>query len=452
MPRYNRPARAAGAFVVAVAAAMTACAGVALEARPEQIPSLERTVERSPRDLDAATRLGIAYYAADRFEDARTTLQRVIDGGGREGAAYLYLGLANEELEDWAAARAAYDQYLQTGTSSRVKNQIRGRLALVARKELRQQARLALQQEAILSEQPPTRNTIAVLPFSLTGVSDDLMPLQTALADMIITDLSIARLQSLERIRVQSMVDEMVLAQAGLTTRETGARMGRLLKAEHVVQGALSGAGNEIVLDAAILNTAQQATAGEVNRRGETQAIFDLEKQIVFGILDALNIQITAQERELITNNRTANLVAFIAYGRGLEALDRGDYAEALTQFQQAATLDPNFSAARSQQTQAQQMSTAANTAPEQIAEVGVIEIQAPATGSMTAEIVNQVNYSPASTVAATSQSTTTTSTSTSSTQSQERKPQSEPTSQPPISQAQKATITIIIPRPGGQP
>jgi TolB-like protein len=433
-----RSVRTAG-LCSAVAALLAGCASATLEARPEQIPALEQATAASPGDTDTATRLGIAYFLAGRHEDSRRTLGSAIEAGATEGAAYLYLGLANEELEDYVAARAAYDRYLRVGTSSRVTGEIRGRLALVARKELQQQARVALQQERVLSDQPPTPRTIAVLPFRMSGLSEELQPLQTALADMIITDLGLSNaLQSLERVRVQSLVDEMLLTQAGFTTQETGARMGRMLKAEHVVQGSITGAGNEIIVGATVLGTESRQTRGEVSQSGVVDAIFDIEKRVVFGILDALNIQLTASEREAITNNRTSNLVAFLTYGRGLQALDRGDYNEALSQFRQSTSADPGFGAARAQQVETQLIGDASVTTPDQIGAVGMLEISP--TGAELTDIVNQVNFSPAATLSQQTQAVT----------AQVRKPATEQTNTSSLGQAQTATIRIIITPPGG--
>ena len=440
MSPIPRSARNAGLCTAVTAALLAGCAGAALEARPEQIPALEQAATESPRDTDTATRLGIAYFMAGRHEDARRTLSAAVDAGATDGAAYLYLGLANEELEDFEAARAAYDSYLRTGTSSRVKGEIRGRLALVARKELQQQARLALQQERVLSDQPPTPRTIAVLPFRISGLGEELQPLQTALADMIITDLGLSNaLQSLERVRVQSLIDEMVLTQAGFTTQETGARMGRMLKAEHVVQGSITGAGSEIIVGATVLGTESRQTRGEVSQSGVVDAIFDIEKRVVFGILDALNVQLTASEREAITNNRTSNLVAFLTYGRGLQALDRGDYNEAMSQFRQASAADPGFGAARAQQVEAQQISDASATTPDQVGAVGIVEIS-PTGADLSMDIVNQVNFSPAATLSQQTQAVT----------AQVRKPTTEATNTSSLGQAQTAVIRIIITPPGG--
>lgn len=449
-----------------VGLATGACASVPLEARPDLIPDLESAAARDADDTGVATRLGVAYFAADRFEDARRILQTVVDAGADEGAAFLYLGLASEELEDWAAARAAYDAYLLTGTSAAVKRDIRARLRLVNRKELREYARAALAQERILSDQPPTPNTVAVLPFRVGGLPEELQPLRTALADMIITDLGFTPLRSVERVRVQAMIDEMALAQAGLTAENSGARMGRMLKAAHVVEGVLSGGESELVLDASLLDTDRQATRDELNQRGRLDAIFDLEKSIVFEILDALGVELTAREREAITNNRAANLVAFIAYGRGLEALDRGDYGEALSQFREAARLDPGFQAARAQQVEASELTGAAGTTRDRVAEAGLGEVTAPAKGRMAASIANEVNYSPAAAMKSESAAPGNGKGPAAAsgrgspdkagprrgppTNPQERRPGTERRPEPPLSQATTGRIIIIITNPGG--
>jgi tetratricopeptide (TPR) repeat protein len=447
MPVMNNGMRAAAcAGVLALSAAGTGCAGYAFDARPENIPALEQAAARSPGDATAATQLGAAYYAAGRFDDARATLQRVVDGGRADGAAYLYLGLTHEGLEDWSAARAAYERYLQSDGSSRVRGQIRGRLAIVAQRELRQLAREALRRESLLSDQPATPNSVAVMPFRLSGLGEELQPLQTALADMIITDLSFTSVRSVERVRVQSMIDEMVLTQAGITTAETGARMGRLLRAEHVVQGLISGSETDLALDATILNTERRGTASELNHRGRIEAIFDLQKQVVFGILDALGIVPTAQEREAITGNRTGNLVAFIAYGRGLEALDRGDYSQALNHFREAAVLDPGFRAASVQQSNAQELSAAPPA--EQVGIAAVTEIGAPTAATLAQQILNEVNPSPASNMTNAGDDAGAGSTAVTATQTSNPGTEADP--KPPLVSAITARIIITIPRPGG--
>jgi tetratricopeptide (TPR) repeat protein len=222
--------------------------------------------------------------------------------------------------------------------------------------------------------------------------------------------------------------------------------MGRLLRAQNVVQGlvAAAGAGDRIALDATVLST-EQRVGRPVAQAGQLDAIFELQKAVVFDILDALGIVPTQQEREAIMGNRTGNLIAFVAYGRGLEAMDRGDYADALGHFQEAARLDPGFRAARTQRIEAQQVSAAQNIAA--IGELATAEIGAAQAGAIAQQVIDQVNHSPAATmtqpVPAAGPSVTT---------PQDRRPAAEQQRDSPIGAAARATVIIVIPRPGGQP
>src|SRR5688572_27106021 len=297
------------AHVLLLGIFLGACAtGGGFDAQPADIPRLEQEVAAHPADAEAGTALGVAYFRASRFEDARTILDRVVQSGKASGPAHLYLGLANEELKNFAAARTAYETYLSSGNPD-ASDQIRSRLALVAREELRQSARVAVEREQQMSDEPPTPRTVAVLPFRLVGTGEELAPLQSALSDMIITDLSVSpALTSIERVRINALVDEMLLAQAGLAENATGARAGRLLKAEHVVQGVVAqSAAEQIRMDATVLNTQRREAAGNFGREQQINAIFDLEKEIVFNVFNTLGVTLTPTERERINANRTAN-------------------------------------------------------------------------------------------------------------------------------------------------
>lgn len=373
------------------------CATGGVTVRPADIPALEQRVTAQPDNADIATSLGIAYFNARRYDDARTTLTRAAALNDAPANASLYLGLVHEELKDWANARAAYERYVQTGADNAAKERIRARMALVAREQLRHEAKLVLDREQQMSDEPPTARTVAVMPFRLVGINEELAPLQTALSDMIITDLSVSpALTSIERVKINAMIDEMLLAQSGLAEEATGARVGRLLKAEHVVQGVLAQtAEREIRMDASVLNTARRESAGNFGRNEQLDAIFDLEKQIVFNIFNTVGVTLTAAEREKINENRTGNLLAFLAYGRGVDAMDRGNYQQASTFFRQATTLDPNFQRVQTQQQEAVQLQTATEAAPADVA----LQAAAPPAdvGALTRELTNEINQTPGS-------------------------------------------------------
>jgi TolB-like protein len=287
-----------------------------------------------------------------------------------------------------------------------MKADVESRLGLVSRLELKQQAKAAVAREQIVSQEPPTPNTIAILPFSFVGATEELRPLQTALADMMITDLSVAprALQPIERTRMQALIDEMLLSAAGFTDPSRTTQAGRLLKAENVVQGAITmAAQDQLRVTGSLLNTVQRAERAPLQGQNQVQNIFNLEKELVFRIFSALNITLTDAERQRINDNRTTNLLAFLSYGRGLESLDRGNYAEATSHFNQAASLDPQFARARAQRQESVQLQQANQVSTEEIAVGGAAETSPrmdavspiAATNDLLKQTAQEVNYSP---------------------------------------------------------
>jgi hypothetical protein len=97
---------------------------------------------------------------------------------------------------------------------------------MVARQQLRQDAKSVIAREQQMSQEPPTPRTSCGVAVQMVGTSDDRAPLQSALSDMIITDLSVSpAITSVERVKVSAMIDEMLLSQAGLADQNTGARV-----------------------------------------------------------------------------------------------------------------------------------------------------------------------------------------------------------------------------------
>jgi Tfp pilus assembly protein PilF/TolB-like protein len=332
---------------LAAGTALAACAAGLPEVQAVDLPHLEQAVAASPGDTDLRVQLGMAQFKAGEHGVARETLQGAVDAGNESGAAFLYLGMAHEELENWSGAREAYNRYLTVGQSGPGRAEVRKRLTLIGRNLLRAQARLALVQEqeitATAQFQP---QSVAVLPMAFNSESAELEPLIYALSDMMITDLKVSNaLVVLERMQIQTLLDEMALTTAGYAEAATGARAGRMLRAEHVFQGVLTTLGDqELQTDANVLNVPTSSSAGELTESARLERLFDMEKQIVIRtIREVLGVELTPAEEQAILENRTDNLLAFLAYGRGLRRLDEGDYAGAQEEFELAASLDPSF-------------------------------------------------------------------------------------------------------------
>src|SRR2546427_12928301 len=167
----------------------------------------------------------------------------------------------------------------------------------------------------------------------------------------MVSDLAMVRsLRLLERVQIGALLDEMKLGQSGRADPSTAARVGRLLRAERMVQGVAAITENGPVrMSATVVRGDGDVRAG-AQANGTFKQLLDLEKQLVFGLTTELGIQLTDAERQRIMRQGPKNLAAFLAYSQGLDAMDRGDYRAAAAAFAAAARSDPSFQAAREHQ------------------------------------------------------------------------------------------------------
>jgi tetratricopeptide (TPR) repeat protein len=351
----THPSRRTGVGYLPLVAALAlgACATGLPNVEATDVPRLEQEVAAAPEDTDLQVQLGMAQFKAGDFDAAQTSLQGAIEAGNESGAAYLYLGMVQEERQDWSAARDAYNQYLTLGASADARDEVRKRLTLIGRNLLRAQAQQALAQEAqIAGSQDVTPQSVAVLPLAFNSEREDLEPLIYALSDMMTTDFAVSNaLVVLERSQIQALLDEMALTSSGYAEPTTGARAGRMLRAEHVFQGVLTTLGeDELQTDADVLNVPNTQSAGELTEAAALENLFDMEKQIVIRtIVEVLGVALTPAEEQAILENRMSNVLAFLAYGRGLREIDRGNYEGARAEFELSVQLEPGGFASRTQ-------------------------------------------------------------------------------------------------------
>ena len=341
---------------------------------PADIPELEAERAKHPTDPSLLTRIGIAYYDAKDFTRAQDALKGALAVEKGNYPATVYLGLSQEAAGDLAGARTSYTSAGTVARNDAEKGEVRGLLTLLSRKELAQASKDAVAREAELSQQAPTENSVAVFPFRYVGANADLKPLERGLTYLVVTDLSkVSRLTLLERARVQSLVDEMALTDAGKVDPASGARSGRMLRAATVVQGALQdgAAADKLKLDANAVATTSSSIVATGSASNDLKKVFDMEKAVVFQLLQKMNIQLSPAEQRAISERPTADLQAFLAFSSGLEAEDRGDYQAAGEAYGRAAARDPNFKVAKDRQAAVLSLSGLGVSAPVALGSLG---------------------------------------------------------------------------------
>ena len=334
------------------ALAFSGCASAGLPAppAPDELPALEARVAADPGDVQAGVALAAGYRASGRNDEARRLVVGLREEAPDDAGLLVMEGVIAEDSGDWAAARTSYSAALTSGRAGALEPEIRRRLEVVRREELRTQVTASLAREDELAVSTPDPDAIGVFPFLFDGSDPDWEPLAWALPEMLSTDLAVTgRLRVVERLHVQALLDELALGESGRVSEETAARSGRLLGSGTIVQGRLRlEAGDRVGVDAAVVEVGSPGAerVSPLSDEAGAEQIFDMEKRIALDIHAELGIELTPAERERITERQTESIQALLAFGRGVEAEARGNFTEAERHFQNAVSIDPGFSMA----------------------------------------------------------------------------------------------------------
>jgi TolB-like protein len=355
--------------VLALLIALTAAVGCAARTPGSALTRLEARRDAHPDAAKTLRALGIAYYDAGRFEDASRVLGRAQQLMPSDGVTALYRGMTAEASGDLKGARAAYEGYVRFGRTSRVRAQLRGKLAALARKELEADAKATVAQESSIGSDVGSPRTVAVMPLSFSGSDTTLSSLGRGLADLMITDLSrSAQLTVVERDRLDALLDEMKVSSSGNVDAATTVRSGRLARAGRVVRGSVTQLdGKSLRADAAVVDVSTARAGSALNADFTLDAVFDAEKRIVLAVLNDMGVTLTTAERAAIDQRPTRSLSAFLAYSNGLSAEDSAQFDKAARLFSDAARIDPGFAAAKSGAARAQATAAGQSVTPASV-------------------------------------------------------------------------------------
>jgi tetratricopeptide (TPR) repeat protein len=317
---------------------------------PAEIPSLKAQALQQPTNAQIHFRLAAALLAAGRCDSAVVVAASAQVLAPKDVLGPMVVGRCQEQDGRFDLAYATYTDFSRRYPQARGLAGVRALGEMALRAQAEQNAKLALARESTLTALAPEPATLAVLPLTIAGDSS-LQPLSRGLAELITTDLALVRsVRLLERVQIGTLLDEMQLGASGRADPATAARVGRLLRAERMVQGVAAITENGPVrMSATVVRGDGEVRAG-AQANGTFKQLLELEKQLVFSIVIQLGIELTEAERQRILRQGPRSLAAFLAYSEGLEAMDRGDYRAAATAFTAAVRADPSFSAAREQQ------------------------------------------------------------------------------------------------------
>ncbi len=340
-----------------------------------EVLRLQARLVDNPQDAEALRDLGVIYMRTRRYSQAHDHLEKAYARDANDPKTLFYLGLASETIGQVDTALRLYEKYPAVSRRSPYRKLLLGRYEWVNRKRAHEEIRRLLAEEAQLGSGATSPRIVAVFPFVYQGTNARFAPIGRGLGEMLTVDLAHVRsLTVVERVRLQALLGELALAQTAYVEAATAPRTGRLLQAGRLVGGTYNVLDEALSVEATVVASQEPDAPGTQSAEGTLRRFFELEKQLVFRILDEMDVTVTPEERARIETIPTENLLAFLAYSRGLEREEANAYPEAARFYQEAVRFDPNFSLAADRAEAAEALADVVDSPEEMVAETSLLD------------------------------------------------------------------------------
>jgi len=308
-------------------------------------------IKKNPQDDKAYLELGVISYELHNYAFAKKLLTKSFRLNSADPKTLFYLGKILEEGNKKTIALKLYKRYTKVSRISPYRKQLAMRYQILNREIIHDEMKRLISQEQNLSVANISPKSVAVFPFTYQGRDKRFAALGTGIGEMMITDLSqVNNLKVIERIRLQTMLNEISMGQSGMVKESTAPRFGKLLGAAKIVHGDYDILDNKnLQMDVAFWDVKKNYFPGLTSQKDALRNIFKMEKDMVFSLIHEMGIELSAKEKIKIQQIPTKSMQAFLSYCMGLEMEDAGQFNKAAKYFQQAVQKDPNFKKAAQQ-------------------------------------------------------------------------------------------------------
>jgi TolB-like protein/class 3 adenylate cyclase/Flp pilus assembly protein TadD len=198
----------------------------------------------------------------------------------------------------------------------------------------------AIERSSIERSALPDKPSIAVLPFGNLGRETDQTYFAQGLTDDLITDLSkISGLLVIARNSTSAYRDPST------DVRDVALQLG----VRYVLEGSVRRSGDSVRINVQLIDGASGANIWAERYDRAYAEIFTLQDEVISRIIEALSVRLTESERTQIARLPTRNLEAYDIYTRAEQKvydLTEESLSEALSLYQRAIALDPQFAEA----------------------------------------------------------------------------------------------------------
>ncbi|HEY4282376.1 MAG TPA: adenylate/guanylate cyclase domain-containing protein [Chthoniobacterales bacterium] len=190
---------------------------------------------------------------------------------------------------------------------------------------------------------PHMIQSIAVLPLDNYSADPQQEYFVEGMTDELTTDLA-----TISQLRV---ISRSSTTQFKGGKRPATPEIARLLNVDAVVEGSVQRAGDKVRINAQLIDARADRHLWAKSFERDSRDVLALQNELASAIAAEINVQLTPGEKTRLTTARPVNPEAYDAYLEGRYFFNRPsdeNLSKAITQFQQAIALDPNFAPAYS--------------------------------------------------------------------------------------------------------
>src|SRR5436309_14153315 len=197
-----------------------------------------------------------------------------------------------------------------------------------------------------------TRPGIAVLPFDNSGSygqdKENFDALQKGIAGMLISELAAnPAARVVEREEIEKLLAEQSLGASGKVTRETAAKIGKLVGARYVVAGTFIDFYGDFRLDARLVNVETSEIVKVESDRMQRDHLFDIIRTVGARLMKDTNLPPLPRQASEQRMNRQVPTEALTFYSKALLYQDRGQKDKAAEMYQRALAVFPEYTEAQ---------------------------------------------------------------------------------------------------------
>jgi TolB-like protein len=183
----------------------------------------------------------------------------------------------------------------------------------------------------------PDKPSIAVLPF--TNMSDD--PKQQYFSDGMAEDL-MTDLSKISGLLVISRNSAFAYKGKSIEAKQIADQLG----VRYLLEGSVRKAGEQVRINAQLIDATTDHHLWAERYDGKMDNIFDLQDKITQKIVAALAVKLAKGEQRHLASRETSSIAAYDAFLKGMDGLSRtsaNQTARALSYFEKAIEIDPNY-------------------------------------------------------------------------------------------------------------